>query len=142
MALNVKPISVVAPKWVQRASAASGAYKDGVQGAGSAWQSAVDNAEQSWSTGVNTAAANHEFTRGVNGKASQYVDRAVNVGAGRYPGGIAAGQNKYTQNMGKVLAIEASLNPPPRGAVGSNSARADYVSNALHQAKVSGQTKA
>lgn len=142
MALNVPSIGVVAPKWVQRAGAASGAYKDGVQGAGPAWQAGVDGAEPDWAAGVNAAAGAHAYSRGTNGKQSTYVDRAVNVGVSRYPSGIQSGQNKYTQNMGRVLAIEAGLNPPPRGAVGTNTARSDYVSTQLHQAKLSGQTKA
>ena len=139
MAITVPPIGVVVTKWQTRASGASNDYKIGVQGAGGAWQTGVDGAEQNWSTGVSTASANHFYSRGVNGKQAVYVDRSVNIGAGRYGGGIQAAVNQYTTGMGKVLAVIAGVTLPPKLATGSNNARVTAVTDALHQAKLSGQ---
>lgn len=139
MSIPVPPIGQVTALWQQRSQAATTEYKNGVSGAGSAWQQGVDNASDNWQMGVAQAAGNGAYGKGVTGKASIYVDKAVNVGAGRYSSGVAAGGNAYNSGMGKVLAVIAQVNLPPRNVAGSNGARSDAVAAALHQAKIQGQ---
>lgn len=141
MALTVKSLAVTTQKWQQNSGQAVTAYKDAVNQSGQKWQTGVDGAEGNWSAGVAAAAGNHAFTHGVNGKASVYVQRSIELGAVRYQPGITAGVPKYSQNMGKVLGIEAGLSLPPRGPVGSNMGRSQFVADALHQAKLQGQTR-
>lgn len=139
MAISVPPIAQVTQKWVQRAGQASGDYKNGVQAAGSAWQSGVDGAEDNWAAGVNAANASNAYSRGVQGKAAVYVDKAVNMGSSRYASGVTAASGAYNSGMGKVLGVIANITLPPRMPVGSNQARSTAVSDQLHQAKLSGQ---
>lgn len=139
MAIKVPPIGTVTTLWQTRSQAAVAEYKAGVQTAGQEWQAGVDNAADNWATGVAQAAGNGSYSKGVSNKASMYVDKAVNVGSTRYSSGVAAGGNAYNQGMGKVLAVIAGVTLPPRNVAGSNGARSDAVSAALHQAKISGQ---
>lgn len=139
MAISVPPVATVVTKWSSRASGATTDYKNGVQGAGQAWQTGVDNAEGNWSVGVSNAAGNHAYSRGVGGKASTYVDMAVNLGGNRYAGGIQAGVNKFQTGIGKVLGVISGVTLPPRGPTGTNGARSEAVDLALHQAKMNGQ---
>lgn len=139
MAISVPPTATVVTKWTTRATGATTDYKNGVQGAGQAWQTGVDGAEGNWSTGVSTAAGNHAYSRGVSGKASTYVDMAVNLGANRYSGGIQAGVNKFNVGIGKVLGVISGITLPARGPTGTNDARVSAVDTALHQAKLNGQ---
>lgn len=139
MAIKVPPIGTVTSLWQTRSVAAVNEYRTGVQGAGQTWQSAVDDAQDEWSNGVNQAAANNAFSRGVQGKASVYVDKAVNIGATRFGPGVQGATNAYSAGMGKVLGEIAQIDLPPRNVAGSNSARSTAVSDRLHQAKLAGR---
>jgi len=139
MAIPVPPIGSVTTLWQNRSVAAVQQYKDSIQQSGSRWQTAVDSSEDDWQNGVNVAASNGAYGRGVQGKASLYVDRAVSLGGNRYPTGIQAATTSYTAKMGKVLGIIANVTLPPRGPVGSNLSRVSAVTDLLHQAKISGQ---
>ena len=141
MAINVKPIGVVVQRWTQGAQGAVQAYKDGVNGAGQRWQNGVDGAQGAWQAGVAAAAGAGAYAHGVGGKAAIYVQKSVDVGSGRYPGGITAGAGKYQSSEQKVLNIISGITLPGRGAVGTNSARSTTIQNDLHQAKLNGQTK-
>jgi hypothetical protein len=141
MALDVKSIAVTAQRWTAGGQGAVQSYKDGINRSGSKWQTAVDAAQPAWQAGVAAAAGANSFMHGVSGKAAVYVQKSVDIGSGRYPGGITGGLAKFTTNMGKVLAIIASETLPARGAVGTNSARSTQLANDLHQAKLNGQTK-
>jgi hypothetical protein len=139
VAIKVPPIGTVVALWQSRSAQAVTEYKNGIQGAGGTWQAAVDDAEDNWSAGVNMAAGAHSFSRGVQGKAALYVTKAVEIGATRYGPGINAAGPQYNTGMGKVLAVIANITLPPRMPAGSNQGRSSAVSDALHQAKISGQ---
>jgi hypothetical protein len=141
MALDVKSIAVTAQRWTTGGQGAVQAYKDGINRSGNKWQTAVDNAQPAWQAGVAAAAGANAFMHGVSNKLAIYVQKSVDIGAGRYPGGITGGLAKFTTNMGKVLAILSGETLPARGAVGTNGARSTQISNDLHQAKLNGQTK-
>lgn len=138
MAIPVPPIGEVTTLWQNRSVAAVQQYKDRIAQAGSRWQAGADQAEDEWQSGVNMAASVGAYGRGVAGKAALYVDRAVNLGSQRYPTGVQAATTTYNTRMGKVLGIIANVTLPPRGPVGSNLSRVSAVTDALHQAKLSG----
>lgn len=137
--IKVPPIGTVTTKWQQRAAAATNEYRTGVQGAGQDWQTGVDNAEDDWVAGVNSAAGAHAYKNNVGGKAGHYVDKAVNLGAGRYGPGVQAATGAFTTGMGKVLGVISGITLPGRGPTGSNGGRATMVADILHQAKMQGQ---
>ena len=139
MAIKVKPIGQIVSLWTSRSVAAMPEYKSGVQSAGQDWQQGVDNAEDNWVQGVNTAAGNDSYSKGVAGKASKYVDRAVNLGSQRYGSGVQAAANAYQGQMTKVASEIAQIDLPPRMPAGSNSGRSTAISDRLHQAKVAGR---
>jgi hypothetical protein len=139
MAIKVPPIGQVTSLWQTRSAGATQQYRDGVSNAGGSWQTAVDNAEDNWSQGVSAAAGAHAYRNGTQGKGGHYVDRAVNVGAGRFGPGVQAATQAYTSGMGKVLGVIAGVNLPPRNVTGSNQGRSSAVDDALHQAKLAGQ---
>ncbi len=139
MAIPVPQVGTVTTLWQQRSVAAVNEYRAGVQGAGQNWQQGVDGAEDNWVAGVNAAAANDSYQRGVSNKAAKYVDKAVNLGAGRYGPGVQAATNAYQSGMGKVLSEISAITLPPRMPAGSNAARSAAVADALHQAKIAGR---
>lgn len=139
--ITVKPIGTVVTLWQQRSVAAMPQYRDGVSGAGQKWQSSVDTAQANWAAGVGQAVAANSYDHGVAGKAGKYVDKSVNVGAGRFGPGVQAATAAFTAGMGKVLGVISGITLPARMAKGSNDARAAAVSAALHQAKLAGQLK-
>lgn len=137
--IKVPPIGVVTTLWQSRSVAATAEYRAGVQGAGQDWQTGVDNGEDDWMNGVAAAAGAHAYRNNVAGKAGHYVDRAVNVGAGRFGPGVQSATAAFTAGMGKVLGEISGINLPPRMATGSNGARSQAVADALHQAKLAGR---
>ena len=61
MAIRIKDTGSLAKKFVQRASAAAGDYKDGVQAAGSDWEANTKAAEDNYKLGVTQASASEHL---------------------------------------------------------------------------------
>src|ERR1700752_2822371 len=66
MAIRIKDTGTLAQKFVQRAGAAAGDYKDGVQQAGQDWETNTKNAEASYEQGVQQSIADKRFGKGVS----------------------------------------------------------------------------
>lgn len=128
-----KDVGAIAAKYVTRAGAAGGDYKDGVANAGSTWEANTGAAEANYNAGVQQAMTAHRFTHGVTGKAGKYQQNAVNLGSQRYGPGVANAKDAYARGMAPVLAVLNGLTLPPKSFRGSpnNSARSNAVATAL-----------
>ena len=83
-AIRIKDTGSLAKKFVQRASAAAGDYKDGVTAAGGDWETNTKASEDNYAAGVQAAIGDKRFGKGVtNAGASKYVTRASTLGAQR-----------------------------------------------------------
>ena len=141
MAINVPTATEASNDWVQKAQASTAKYKSRVGSAGQRWQDAVSSSGQIWATEVQKAVANGRFESGVAGKATEYQNMAATKGAQNFGGGVTAGQSKYANKIGKVLAVISGGSLPPPGPRNSPQqyARSQYIGNLLNAAKMSGQ---
>lgn len=115
MAINIKPIATIVQKYVQRASAAGQAYTDGINSPRQPWAASTTAAANTWSAGVQAAITDGRFVKGVNNAGDAlWSQRSTTLGAQRYPGGITAGQQKYSNNLQPFLQALSTLNLPPR----------------------------
>jgi hypothetical protein len=136
--MQVKDAASVAAKWAQRAGAAGQAYASGVASTQKDWATDTAAAAGSWAAGVQTAAANGSFAKGVNAAGTaKWKNKASNVGAARYPQGVAAAQPYYLTGIGPVLQALAAVNLPARGPKGDpgNINRVTAVTTALRKLK-------
>jgi hypothetical protein len=136
--LQVKSADVVAKKWAARAGAAGADYAAGVNGTTKDWATDTANAAPAWAAGVQTAAANGSFAKGVNNAGTaKWKSKAANVGAARYPQGVAAATPYYQSGIGPVLQTLSALSLPARGPKGDpgNIQRVTAVTTALRKLK-------
>lgn len=114
----------VAAKWVQRASAATDAYKAGVQSVTQAPGAKAAAQADVWA--ANVAASKAKYRQNVGAVTlAAWQERAETKGATNYPTGIQAGAQAQAAFMAdflpKVQQIAANL--PPRGTLEQNIAR-------------------
>jgi hypothetical protein len=136
--IAVKDAASVAAKWTQRAGAAGAAYTAGVNGTQKDWATDTAAAAGSWAAGVQTAASNGSFAKGVNAAGTaKWKTKAANVGAARYPQGVAAATQYYQTGIGAVLQVLQGVTLPARGPKGDpgNINRVTAVTTALRKMK-------
>ncbi len=136
--LQVKDAATVAKKWAARAGAAGADYAAGVNGTTKDWAGDTAAAAPAWAAGVQTAAANGSFAKGVNAAGTaKWKAKAANVGAARYPQGVAAASQYYQNGIQAVLTVLAGINLPARGPKGDpgNLNRVTIVAQALRKMK-------
>jgi hypothetical protein len=129
-----KDTGTLATKFVQRASAAAGDYKDGVAAAGAAWQQGAGAAEGTYEQGVTQAISNKQYAKGIAAAGSaKYTNNAVNLGSQRYAPGVANAKDAWAKGVQPALDTLKGLNLPPRGPRGSaqNQQRSAAVATAL-----------
>ncbi len=139
MAIKVKDVGTLAKKFVQRAAAAAGDYKDGVMGAGGDWETNTKAAEDNYAAGVQAAIGDKRFGRGVTrAGGAKFSSRAASLGAQRYPSGIQAAEGAWGQGAQPFLQAIAGMVLPPRRPKGDpgNQARANAVATMLRALKV------
>jgi hypothetical protein len=133
-----KDIASIAAKFVQRAGAAASDYSAGVKSPSRDWATAAGAAEDAYKQGVTAAAARGAFGKGVAAAGTaKWQNNAVNVGAGRYPQGVANANAAYQKGFGPMLQVLTGVSLPPRGPAGSpqNLQRVQAIADALHRAK-------
>lgn len=143
MALKVKDAGMSKDKFVQNGVAGQAAYVAGVRGSGEDWQRETAAAEANYAQGVQDAVNRRAFSAGVrDAGATKFEDRAINVGAGRYPVGIRAGADEWQRKTTPYLDLLRNLTLPPRGPVGApgNTQRVDAVVTALRRRKTGSAT--
>lgn len=130
MAIRLKDIGSLAKKFVTRAGAAGGDYKDGVAGAGADWEARTRASEDAYKQGVTMAANEGRFGKGVSEAGSaKYVQRATTLGAQRYPTGVGAAEGDWAKGFAPYHQALQSLDLPPRGPRGTP--QNQQISNAV-----------
>lgn len=141
MAIPVKDVATAAAKFVKNGSAAGEDYAAGVRGSGQRWQANAAAGEANYAAGVQDAMSRKAFSGGVNkAGGAKYEDRAVNVGAQRFPQGIRSAQQAWADGTAPFIQAIASANLPPRGPKGDprNQQRSQMMADILRKRKVSG----
>jgi hypothetical protein len=141
MAIEMKDTATIARKFVQRAQAAGSEYKTGVAGKGAKWQSNTAAAEDTYGQGVTAAVGRRAFSKGVaKAGAAKYETKASEIGATRYPQGVAGSEAAYASGFEPYAGVLKSVSLAPRAPKGSpqNLERVRVVTEALHNKKISG----
>jgi len=136
---DIKPLSNIASKWGKNASAAGGAYKDGVSAPRRSWAAAASAADDSRKAGLAAADARDAFRTGVNAAGdAKWKNNATKLGAARYPQGVQNAQPDFSQGFAPYHAVISGVTLNPRGPKGSpeNLERVRQIADALHNAKV------
>lgn len=136
--IAVKDPATIAKKWSTRAAAAGPDYANGVNGTTKDWAQDTAAAAGAWAAGVQQASANGSFAKGVNAAGTaKWKNKAANVGAARYPQGVAAAMQYYQTGITNVLNVLQGVNLPPRGPKGDpgNINRVTAVTQALRKMK-------
>jgi len=137
--IKVKSAAASADKFKTRAGGASEDYKKGVAGAGNDWAANTAASADAYATATQEAIGRGAFAKGVaKAGPAKYQDRAVNLGAARYPSGITAGVGAYQANIQPYLDTLSGLQLPARHVRGQNQDRANAVAMALRAKKVNG----
>lgn len=140
MAIRVKPTNELAKKFVQRASAAAGDYKTGVEQTGQDWETGARNGADNFKQAVVEAANAGRFEKGIaRAGAAKFVARATSLGAQRYPSGVAAAEGDWSKGSAEYLDAIRGMDLPPRRPKGdpANAARANAIAQRLRALKVS-----
>jgi len=128
--IRIKSTAEIAKKFVNRASLAGSDYTDGVKAGAADWEANTKASEDNYKAGVTAAAAEGRFGRGVAAAgAAKYLRKASELGAQRYPTGVAAAESDYSKGVQPHLDAMKSLDLPPRRPKGdpANMQRANIV---------------
>lgn len=137
MAIRIKDTASLAKKFVQRAGAASGDYKDGVAQSGQDWEAGARAGADNYRIAVTQAATEGRFERGIAAAgAAKFVNRATTLGAQRYGTGVQAAEGDWSKGVAPYLDALKGLELPPRRPRGQNADRANAVAQRLHQMRV------
>jgi hypothetical protein len=128
-------------KWSSRAGAAGSDYAAGVTSTTKDWAGITAASQPNYEAGVTAAIGRKAFASGVNkAGTAKWKNGASNIGAARYPQGVAAGQQAYSDGFSPYAAKLDGLQLPPRGPKGSpsNIQRVAAVATALNNLKTKG----
>lgn len=137
--MRIKDTASLANKFVTRAGAASGDYKDGVAASGGDWLANTVASEANYEQGVNAAIARKGFGKGVQQAGQQkFITNATTLGASRYGPGVANAKDAWGRGVQPYLDELKSMELPPKGPRGSaqNQARANAVAVRLGAKRV------
>jgi len=141
MAIEMKDTATIAAKFVQRAQAAGSEYKSGVAGKGAKWASNAAAAEDTYGQGVTAAVGRRAYSKGVSkAGAAKYETKASDIGATRYPQGVASSGAAYQAGFEPYAGVLKGVALAPRAPKGApqNLERVRAVTEALHNKKISG----
>lgn len=135
---GVKSLELVASKWTNRAVAASGDYRTGVETTTRDWAAAAVASQANYEQGVQEAISRKAYGKGVTTRGtSGWKVATTEKGPGRFAQGVQVGQGEYRSQVGPYLDVIAGTDLPPRGPRGSagNYQRVQRLGEALRAAK-------
>lgn len=140
MALKVKSVEAAAKKFVSRAGAAVGDYKDGVNSTSDQNSKAIAS-QEIYEAGIADSIARGARVAGLEKAGNDKWKKATLLkGGARFAAGVSAGSDAYTQGVKPYLETIAGLTLSPRGPKGSpeNLERVRQTNEALRQKKITG----
>lgn len=135
---KVRNAGGVAEKWANKTSGATAEYEQGVRNPRNSWAQGAQAAKEAYKTGVTQAAQSGRYEKGVAAAGdAAWSQGALDVGVGRFAGGVQAGINKYASRVSKYLQVIESTSLPPRQSKGSpaNLQRVSVMAEALRKAR-------
>jgi hypothetical protein len=139
MTPTVPSIGMVAERWSRRASAASPDYQTGVETTTRDWAGAATAAEGAYKQGVTAAANAGRFGKGVTKAGTQkWRKNTVAKGPARFAQGVQTAQPDYQGGFAPFLEAIGRVDLPARGPAGSpqNYQRVQPIGQALNALKL------
>jgi len=140
MSLKVKGVEAAAKKFVARASASVGDYKDGVNATNNQSENAIA-AEELYVAGIQDSIARGARVSGLEkAGTAKWKKNTIAKGGARFAAGVSAGSDAYKAGVSPYLDTLAGLTLSPRGPKGSpeNLERVRQTNEALRQKKITG----
>lgn len=137
---TVRPLGNVAAKWKRRASSAGEEYSQGVQNTSKDWAGAASAAEGAYKQGVTAAATAGRFGKGVaRAGTAKWKANATAKGPARFSQGVELGEGDYQKGFAPFHEAIGRTDLPQRGPRGAeaNYGRVSGIGKALHQLKTS-----
>jgi len=135
---NVTPLEVAADKWTRRASVAGEDYRRGVESPRTPWDQAATAAAGAYQQGVTAAATQGRFAAGVRKAGNAKWSRnAAAKGPNRFAEGVNLAVGEWSAGFQPYQTALAGLSLPQRGPAGSpqNLQRVQAVAAALRAVK-------
>lgn len=135
MAIDIPSINEITEAWVRGAAQGAANYRRGVENSSVDWEGPTSASQEVWQLAIIEAAGTDRFRNGVQlAGNSKWRKKAVELGANRFPSGVAAATADYSRGFDPFRNVIAGLDLPPRGARGSaqNIERVRRVTEALH----------
>lgn len=109
------PLDRATERFVRRAGQAGPDYEAGVRAPRRPWAESAGAAEGNYRDGVTAAATQGRYGRGVRRAGNQkWQSRAVELGVGRFPSGVAAASGDWTKGFAPYHQAIAAATLPPR----------------------------
>lgn len=139
--VKIKPIDVIAKKFVAKASAAGPDYDAGIRSPSADYATQAKAAEGTYEQGVQAAIGRKAFGKGVSRAGTQkWQNKSLSKGVARYPAGVADAEQEFNAGFGPYASVIAGITLPARRAKGdpSNIARVTAIAKALRDKKTGG----
>jgi len=136
--LRLRPLDQISDKWSRRATAAGPDYTAGIQAPRVPWSQGAIGAKEAWKQGVTDAASKDLFSKGVSKAGdAKWLNKALNLGARRYPEGVSAAKDDYKNNFAPFYDALGKVSLPPRAPRGDprNVERVKAIMTAMRQTK-------
>lgn len=137
--MEVKPLAKIAEKFVRRASAAGGDFKEGVETTRKDQAENAIAATESYEVGVTEAIARGAFAEGLRESGhAKWKLKAAGKGAIRYPQGVREAGPDFQKGYAPMHSALEGLTLGPRGPRGSpqNYERSRVVGVTLHKVRI------
>lgn len=134
----VRPAQMVAEKWARRAGSAQQEYTDGVSSSTRSWEAAATAAEGAYKQGVADAANRGAFGQGVKRAGNEsWKRKTLEKGGQRYAPGVQGATSDFQSRVAPFLDVISRTDLPARGPAGSqgNLQRVAAIATALRAAK-------
>jgi hypothetical protein len=140
MAVKVKSAADVAAKWGEVTPGRSSYYQKGITGAGADWEKNTAAAAGNYKASVSAGNIDKVFSGGVKkAGGAKFERKALEVGVGRFGGGVSAAVSDYQSGIAPMLETIAGLTlttRQPRGSA-ANLQRVAEIANALAKKRLS-----
>jgi len=136
----IRPISDIAEKWQRVTPQRADDYKKGVESPLRDWEKNASAAEGAWEEGVQQAAADKRFGKGVKKAGTgKWQRKARDLGVPRWPQGIRVARPDYEAGFAPFRDEIEKTVLPPKGPKGDprNYDRVRAIADALHKKKLS-----
>jgi hypothetical protein len=136
--VNIKPIGVIAAKFVKNAQAAAPDYEAGVRAPQNDYARNTIAAEATYNAGIQAAIGRKAFSKGVTQAGTQkWQDKSISKGVVRYPAGVADAEPDFTKGFAPFADTISRLTLPQKRAKGdpANLQRVAVIAKALRDKK-------